>query len=338
MAMRMNRRAVIAGAAGLAMTVAAQVKPAAAATDLRGFIEGLRKKTTPNGVMSAKGLKLAGEDPLPKGATLTDTNVILTGGVTLDGWDLGGRGIHVKGRASIANVLSTGVRGAKQGGPLYPVQIGVEGDLEWAEFMEIHGTYGEVGGPSKALAGQERGAGNGLRTGRMRMLRRSRFEGFPQDHTYTYGVPGGEEVIEECYFGPQWAVNGTAPHADVGTIGGAAGHVIWRRNLIDHTAAGNAIGINNIWRIVRNKKDRYNTGSVPVEWLTFEENVAHYDPGKSFPIHIESGGQPGWDNPRIEFIGNWLGANSRGAYFFPGSRAKVTRWEGNRDVDSGRAI
>lgn len=340
------------GAVSVLDTVVVTVTPPSApppppVTGLRAHIEGLFGTTpadrkTPNGVMDRSRLKVVGSDPLPKGATFTASTVTVNG-ATLDGWDLGGRGLNITGKASLTNIFSEDIKGPKQGGPLYPVQISINGDLEWAEFLELHGLYGKGAGPSKVLAAQGARVGQPWTHGKLRMLRRSRFEGWPQDHLFTYGVPGGVEMIEENYFGPQWAVPGTAPHADVMTMGGLAGLVHWKRNYIDHSADGNAIGINNIFRLVPNKIDQYNRGDIPFEAFLAEENLCLYPSlNRSVPVHIARGGQTNWgvsgQPPRFDFVGNWMMPGKSGLLFYQGSASQVTTWDRNVHAGNGTLL
>jgi hypothetical protein len=298
---------------------------------IRSYVEGLRKQSLPNGVMSSQGLKVAGEDPLPKGAELRPNVVIAGGGVTLDGWDLGGRGIVVAGRVRLNNILSQGIVGPKSGGPAFPIDIRVGGDLEWAEKIDMAGTYGKGESPSAVLNARNEGSGTSFTAGILRMLRRSRFQGFGADHLKLHGVRGGTTIIEENYFGPQWA-SGGKPHADCFTTVAALGNLVIRRNLVDWNDRGRPIGVNNVFRIVRNSRT-----SFPVQHVLIQENVCYHGPFKSLPIQVTSGGQPNFDGP-IEFIGNWLGANASGRYFHPSTNGMVARWAANSDLATGRAI
>ena len=298
---------------------------------IRSYVEGLRSQSLPNGVMKSQGMKVAGEDPLPKGAELRDKAVIVGGGVTLDGWDLGGRGIVVAGKARLANILSQGIAGPKAGGPAFPIDIQVGGDLEWAEGLDLSGPYGKKDSPSAVLNARIEGSGAGISAGILRMLRRSRFLGFGADHLKLHGVRGGTEIIEENYFGPQFAAGGK-PHADCFTTVAALGNLVIRRNLVDWNDRGRPIGVNNIFRIVRNSRT-----SFPIQHILIQENVCYHGPFKSMPIQVSSGGQSNFNGP-IEFVGNWLGSNASGRFFHPSTNGMVARWAGNSDLRSGRDI
>lgn len=306
-------------------------KTAADTGGLRTFLEGLRDRTTPNGVPLGTRLKVVGEDALPAGAFYGSHTVTLTGG-TLDGWDLGGRGLVVRGRVHLMNLLSTWMPGVA---PLYPIEIAVGGDIEWAENLEFMGPIGANGRPGAVLNSRSSGSGVGYRTGLVRMVRRSRFEGFPADHFKLHGVPGGVQVIEESYFGPQWAPAGSKAHADAFTTVAAQGMIHLRRNLIDWTDAGHPAGLTNIFRICRN------TGSTtPLERVRIEENLCFYGPSRSYPVQV-SGKAGGFVGP-VEFVNNWIGPKiaSRGTrhYFHPSTHGAVALWAGNIDALTGAPV
>ncbi|MFN0113348.1 MAG: hypothetical protein ACKVPY_01580 [Paracoccaceae bacterium] len=298
---------------------------------IRNYVEGLRDRSLPNGVMERSRLKVVGQDPLPKGAAVNGAVVRLTGSVTLDGWDLGGRGVVVAGKARLVNVLSAKIPGPKAGGPLNPIFIELDGDLEWAEHVEMTGPFAKTQSAASVLNARVAGSGAAYRTGILRMLRRSRFEGFGQDHLKLHGIRGGSEIIEENYFGPQWAPGGK-PHADTFTTVSAMGSLTIRRNLVDWTGAGRPIGVNNVFRLVRNVgTDR------PVQRVMISENVCHFDPFPSFPMQATAGGKPGWDGP-LEVVDNWLSPNGKGRYFHPSTNGAITRWAGNSDIATGRPV
>jgi hypothetical protein len=298
--------------------------------DLRAWLEGLRDRTTPNGVADPARLKVAGQDPLPKGAVYGAHAVTVTGG-TLDGWDLGGRGLVIRGRASLANILSRGVTGV---GKSCAIEIGLSGDVDWAENIEFAGTFGAGGKPSAVVNARSAGSGAGFRAGRLRRLRRSRFEGFPADHMKLHGVPDGGQVIEECYFGPQWAPAGSKAHADAFTTVAAQGRVHIRHCLVDWTDAGRPAGLNNIFRIVRNAGT-----DAPLDHVRIEENLCYFGPVPAFPVQVQAG--PGFAGP-VEFIGNWIGAkiaaSGARAYWHPSTDGTVARWAGNRDTGTGQDL
>ena len=300
--------------------------------NLRTMLEGLRDRTSPNGAGDPAKLRVVGQDPLPKGAVYGPSMVTLTGG-TLDGWDLGGRGLLIKGSVSLSNILSRGVSAV---GRTWPIEITVAGDVEWAEGIEFTGTFGTAAKPSAVINARQSGSGAGFRAGRLRRLRRSRFEGFAADHLKLLGVPDGGTLIEECYFGPQWASVGSKTHADVFTTVSALGRIHIRHCLVDWTDKGRPAGLNNIFRVVRN------TGTtVPLDHVRIEENLCYFGPSQSFPIQVASGGRTGFNGP-VEFIGNWIGAKLTPAgsrhYWHPSSSGLVARWSGNTDADTGAAI
>lgn len=299
---------------------------------IRSYVEGLRDRSLPNGVMDRARLRVVGQDPLPAGATADERVVKLTGNVALENWDIGSRGIVVYGKVRLFNVLSQNVAGQKAGGPLYGIEVYPDGEVEWAEQVEISGTFGKKESPPAVLNCRSEGSGAGYRAGRVRMVRRSRFEGFGVDHFKLHGVPGGTEVIEENYFGPQWGLNGTKPHADTFTTVAAMGTLVIRRNLVDWNDKGNPIGVNNYFRLVRN-----NNTDTPFQNVLITENVCYHGPFKSFPMQAADGGRPNYDGP-IEIVGNWLGANARGRYFHPSTNGLVARWAGNSDLVTGRDI
>ncbi len=298
---------------------------------LRREIEGLLQHNGGAGVPLNKALKVVGQDPLPKGAEYGPNAVTLTSG-TLDGWDLGGRALRVRGRASAVNVYSRWKPGIN---PQFPIDVMEDGDLEWGEQLEFAGPFGKQDKPLAAIYTRFSGSGAGFRAGKIRMLRRSRFEGFPSDHMKVTGVKGGAQLIEECYFGPQWATPGSKAHADVFTTVAALGQVVIRRCLIDWTTAGRPAGLNNIFRIVRNTNTDY-----PVREIRIEENLCYFGPSKGFPIQVMAKG-PGFEGP-VEFINNWLaprGGGKKGPeYFHPSTNGGVAVWSGNRDSYSGAAI
>lgn len=289
------------------------------------MLEGLRDRATPNGVAAQVRLKVVGQDALPKGAVYGPAAVTLSAGM-LDGWDLGGRALVVTGRASAVNILSRQVAGVRW---LYPIEIAVTGDLEWAENLEMSGAFGGAQGPGVVMNARSAGTGAGFTAGKMRMLRRSRFEGFRADHLKLHGVAGATQVVEECYFGPQWATVGSRVHADVFTTVAGLGAIHIRRNLVDWTDAGRAAGLNNVFRIDRN------TGTTwPLKQVRVEENLCFWGPGVAFPIQVSRDGA-GFEGP-VEFVNNWLGAkvvarNGSRHWYHPSTNGAVALWAGNRD-------
>jgi hypothetical protein len=298
---------------------------------LKRRLEALRNRDGVAGVPEGKALKVVGHDPLPKGATYGPNAVTLSSG-TLDGWDLRGRGLIVTGRASATNIVSHWEPTAI---PLYPIDIRVGGDLEWAENLEFEGSFGKAEKPSAVINARSEGSGAGFSAGHLRMLRRSRFEGFPSDHMKILGVKGGTQVIEECYFGPQWAPQGSKAHADCFTTVAVLGKTVIRRCLIDWTKAGRSAGLTNIFRIVRNKNTDF-----PVRHLRIEENLCYYGPSKSYPVQVVRKGA-NFDGP-IEFIGNFLQARvgDKGgiSYFHPSSDGGVDVWRDNVDAFTGAPV
>jgi hypothetical protein len=299
------------------------------APGLRAMIEGLRDRTTPNGVMPGTALKVVGQDPLPVGARMTATQVILTGGVTFDGWDTVGRGLRFDGRASVANVRAD-LRDALAAGrmlPLYAIDIDADGEIEWAENLEVLGTFATAKGPGAFLNARNTGSGAGFAAGKVRMLRRSRFEGYGADILKLHGVAGAEEVVEENYFGPQWGIAGSGAHSDIMTTVAAMGKLSIRRNLIDMIKTWDPaqlqVGPTNIFRISRNTGTDY-----PLEHVRIEENVGYYETGY-YPVQVANNGLPNFNGP-VEFVGNWLTPGANGGVFHPSTHGQVDLWSQNR--------